>query len=376
MDVESYSLEEFFAHCPELFFITDQEGTLQRLSEPLQRLLGAQARGAPLSAYVHPEDRGALNGGWSRLGLSTEPVRFSCRLRGADGSYQAVSCTARRASTGGHIHGSLREDVVTPAKAQEASGDLVAVLRVVIDNLPICVWAIDTEGIFTYHDGKGLASAGVKPGQFLGMSLFDLYPPGEGVTDVRRALAGEYLHSFAFTHGVNWENWILPLRDENGKVVSVVGATLDISEGKNIEAKLRAQIEVIEQQRVVIHKLATPIIEVWDRVLTLPLMGIVDSVRVDDVMQNLLVEIVRTRARYAILDLTGVEVVDTGTAAHLLKLIQAIRLLGAEGIVTGIQPMVAETMVTLGLNLEGILTAANLRQGLRLCIDRMDGIDE
>ena len=71
MDVENNSLEEFFTHCPELFFIADPQGTLQRLSEPLQRLLGPEARGTPLSAYVHPEDRGAFDGGWSRLGQST-----------------------------------------------------------------------------------------------------------------------------------------------------------------------------------------------------------------------------------------------------------------------------------------------------------------
>ena len=375
MEVESNSLEEFFAHCPELLFTADQEGTFLHLSEPLLRLLGPEARGTPLSAYVHPEDRSALGGGLSRLRQSTEPTRFDCRLRGTDGSYQAVSCSARRSSARGQINGSIRQDVAAPARRPSATGDAEAILRAVIDNLPICVWAIDTKGIFTYHDGKGLASAGLTSGQFVGLDIFELYT-GDLVTGVHGALKGENNHKVTEAHGVHWESWVLPVRDAAGAIVSVVGATLDISEGKNIEAKLRAQIETIEQQRVVIHKLATPIIEVWDQVLTLPLMGIVDSVRVDDVMQNLLVEIVRTRARYAILDLTGVEVVDTGTAAHLLKLIQAIRLLGAEGIVTGIQPMVAETMVTLGLNLEGILTAANLRQGLRLCIDRMDGIDE
>ena len=375
MEVDSNLLEEFFAHCPELLFIADQEGTLLHLSEPLQRLLGAGAQGTALSAQIHPDDHHALNGGWSRLRQSTELTRFDFRLRGRDGSYQPVSCSARRSSARGQIHGSFREEVATPAQTRSSSGDSEVILRAVADNLPIVVWAIDAKGVFTHHDGKGLASVGLKPGQFLGMNIFELYPE-DVLLKVRAALKGELEHSLTEAHGATWETWVLPVRDAAGAIVSVVATSMDISESKRVEAKLRAQIEIIEQQRVVIYKLATPIIEVWDRVLTLPLMGIVDSVRVDDVMQNLLVEIVRTRAQYAILDLTGVEVVDTGTAAHLLKLIQAIRLLGAEGIVTGIQPMVAETMVTLGLNLEGILTAANLRQGLRLCIDRMDGIGE
>jgi rsbT co-antagonist protein RsbR len=90
-------------------------------------------------------------------------------------------------------------------------------------------------------------------------------------------------------------------------------------------------------------------------------------------MQSLLNEVVRKRARFAILDLTGVEVVDTGTAAHLINLVRSLRLLGAEGIITGIQPVVAETMVMLGMSLEGIVTSANLRDGLKYCIERMEG---
>jgi rsbT co-antagonist protein RsbR len=90
-------------------------------------------------------------------------------------------------------------------------------------------------------------------------------------------------------------------------------------------------------------------------------------------MEDLLAAVVRTRARFAILDVTGVEIMDSGTASHLLKLIESIRLLGAEGIITGIQPSVAHTMVALGLELTGIVTLANLREGLHRCIRLMRG---
>ena len=93
--------------------------------------------------------------------------------------------------------------------------------------------------------------------------------------------------------------------------------------------------------------------------------------RVARVMDDLLSSVVRTSARFAILDLTGVDMVDTMTASHLFSLIRAIRLLGAEGIVTGIRPTVAQTMVTLGLDMSCLTTCANLREGLRLCIRRM-----
>lgn len=102
---------------------------------------------------------------------------------------------------------------------------------------------------------------------------------------------------------------------------------------------LRTKIALIERQQQVIQALSTPIIEVWDKVLTLPMVGLVDSVRAAEVMDNLLMQVSRKGARFAILDLTGVEAVDTGTASHLLKLIQALRLLGAEGIITASSPM-------------------------------------
>ena len=120
-----------------------------------------------------------------------------------------------------------------------------------------------------------------------------------------------------------------------------------------------------------IRALGTPIIEVWDHVLTLPLLGVVDSARAAEVMDGLLKLVSQKGCRFAILDLTGVEVVDTGTAAHLLRLIQALRLLGAEGIITGIQPGVAQTMILLGMNMEGIVTLRSLRDGLRFCMARM-----
>ncbi len=88
-------------------------------------------------------------------------------------------------------------------------------------------------------------------------------------------------------------------------------------------------------------------------------------------MNNLLTQVATTRARFAILDLTGVEAMDTATVSHVVKLIQALRLLGAEGIISGICPNVARTMVGFGLDLDGIMTLANLQSGLQYCMKTM-----
>jgi rsbT co-antagonist protein RsbR len=202
--------------------------------------------------------------------------------------------------------------------------------------------------------------------------MFTLDPEhAKGASGLRKALAGELQHSISETYSIVWESWLMPLRDDRGEIVSVVGATLNISENKRIEKELLAKIEIIEKQQTVIRDLGIPIIEVWDRVLTVPLMGIVDSTRAATVMDQLLAKVVQNGSRYAILDLTGVETVDTKTASHILEVIRAIRLLGAEGVITGIRPSVAQAMVALGVDLSSIVTLANLRQGLKLCMQRM-----
>lgn len=120
-----------------------------------------------------------------------------------------------------------------------------------------------------------------------------------------------------------------------------------------------------------VRALSTPILQLWDGVLVLPVIGFVDFQRAAQMMEALLESLVRTSSRFAILDLTGVETVDTATADHLLKIVRAARMLGAQGVITGIRPAVAQTMTSLGIDLVGIATATNVREGLRLCIQAL-----
>jgi rsbT co-antagonist protein RsbR len=134
------------------------------------------------------------------------------------------------------------------------------------------------------------------------------------------------------------------------------------------EHDVREKLELIERQSATIRALATPIIQVWDEVLCLPVIGTVDSARTADMMQGLLEAIVREQARYAIVDLTGVEIVDTSTADHLIQLFRAAKVLGVDGILCGIRPAVAQTVVALGLELGSVRTMRSLRDALKWCI--------
>ncbi len=200
-------------------------------------------------------------------------------------------------------------------------------LALIADNLPITVWCCDRNGVFRVHVGKAAELVGMKPGDLVGLNIFDLYGP-DTVGNVKRAYAGETVHYSSLEYGHYWESWHLPARNKDGEFIGIIGVGLDISESKLKEKELSAQLDVIQHQQQLIRELGTPIIQVWDDVLTVPMMGVVDSRRAADLMEDLLAEIARTRARFTILDLTGVEILDEATASHLLRMVASIRLPG------------------------------------------------
>ena len=137
---------------------------------------------------------------------------------------------------------------------------------------------------------------------------------------------------------------------------------------RRIEEELRRRVEA---QQHAIESMSTPIIQVWDDIVTMPVVGLVDSMRAADMKNSLLETVARTRAKFAIVDLTGVDTVDTATADHLLKVMRAVGLLGARCVITGIQPSVAQIIVGLGLDMQGVTTLRSLREGLKYCMRTM-----
>jgi rsbT co-antagonist protein RsbR len=127
---------------------------------------------------------------------------------------------------------------------------------------------------------------------------------------------------------------------------------------------------IIARQQEEMLELSTPVVKLWDGVLALPLIGTLDSSRTQTVMESLLQRIVETGADIAIIDITGVPTVDTLTAQHLLKTVTATRLMGAECIISGIRPQIAQTLVQLGVDLGDVLTRASLASALSLALQR------
>ena len=128
---------------------------------------------------------------------------------------------------------------------------------------------------------------------------------------------------------------------------------------------------VIHRQQQELMELSTPVVQLWDEVLALPLIGTLDSNRTQVVMENLLQRVVETGARIAIIDITGVPTVDTLVAQHLMKTVAATRLMGADCIISGIRPQIAQTIVHLGVNLNDIITKATLADAFQVALQRM-----
>jgi rsbT co-antagonist protein RsbR len=127
---------------------------------------------------------------------------------------------------------------------------------------------------------------------------------------------------------------------------------------------------IIRRQQEEMLELSTPVVKLWEGILALPMVGTLDSARAQIVMESLLNRIVETGSQIAILDITGVPTVDTLVAQHLLKTVTALRLMGAECIISGVRPQIAQTIVHLGVDLQGVTTKSNLADALALALKR------
>jgi rsbT co-antagonist protein RsbR len=276
------------------------------------------------------------------------------------------------------------------AESEEARRRSDALHRAVIDALPVGVMVATqahefvilnaahrrmTGGVVRHDDGDVAAAYGI----FMADGVTPLPMENSGLS---RALRGESLEEEVVIRNPRLESeargkvvWT-PLRDESGQVYAALGTSQDITTQRALERELvsrndqlaaseEAKTVLIERLRYSIDELSNPILEVWDDVLVMPIIGVVDSRRTADMVQRLLTEVARTQASFVIVDLTGVEIVDTKTADHLMRLMRKVEIVGARCVLTGIRPAVAETLVDIGVDFGRVTTLRNLKHGLR-----------
>jgi PAS domain S-box-containing protein len=172
-----------------------------------------------------------------------------------------------------------------------------------------------------------------------------------------------------------WANVIVTaLREEDGTVRGFGKVTRDLTERKQAEEAnaQRAAAVALSRQAQEILEIATPVVRVWDGVILAPIIGLLDSQRTQQLMEKLLQGIVDTGSTVALVDITGVPAIDTQTARHLVESVAAVRLIGADVILTGVRPAIAQTLVHLGVDLTGITTRGSLAAGLRAALESLN----
>jgi len=164
--------------------------------------------------------------------------------------------------------------------------------------------------------------------------------------------------------------------DQLYQEISQANAILDMLALFTTEVFQRSREQIIARQQEEMLELSTPVVKLWDRILALPMIGTLDSARTQVVMESLLQKIVETGSEVAIIDITGVPTVDTLVAQHLLKTVAAARLMGADCIISGIRPQIAQTMVHLAVDLSNVTTKATLADAFLVALERLGHVPE
>ncbi|MEM8530883.1 MAG: STAS domain-containing protein [Chloroflexota bacterium] len=289
-----------------------------------------------------------------------------------DGSIHDFSATVYRISWSPEQAQALviTQDVTEQKRAERELKITQQRLQSIINNIPMILFGINTEGIFTLSEGRGLIDLGLQPGQVVGLPVATVYQDVPEITgDVEKAMKGE---EFTTSHQVGdtyFETWYTPMHDQNGQLLGTIGVSIDVTARVRAEQEQhQLQEQIINTQASALAELTTPIIPISDTIVVMPLIGMIDSLRAQQIMDALLEGVTQQGAEIAILDITGMSVVDTQIANALIQVAQAVQLLGARVVLTGIRPEIAQTIVGLGINLHGIATHSTLQEGIALAL--------
>jgi PAS domain S-box-containing protein len=249
--------------------------------------------------------------------------------------------------------------------------------RTLVENVKdYAIILLDQEGkVLTWNAGAERLK-GWKAHEIIGQHFSKFYPPedvAKGKTELELKTAAEEGRfedegwRMRKDGSRFWANVIMTaLRDKEGQLRGFGKVTRDLTKPREAEEKLKRQAQEILEMATV------PVVQVWEGIVLVPLIGMLDSQRTQQLMERLLHRVTETSSPFAVLDITGVPAIDTQTAQHLIETISAVRLLGAEVILTGVRPVIAQTLVHLGIDLSNVLTRASLASGLRLAMSSLN----
>jgi rsbT co-antagonist protein RsbR len=378
----------FFERTFDMLCIVGADGYFKELNSMWERVLGythAELWSARFIAFVHPDDQAATLAETRKLAdQGVETIAFENRYRCKDGTYRWL----RWSASPDHEHGliyAIARDVTEQREVAAALQASEARFREITQNVPGAVFQ------FTVRDGvwkidfiseriqeiAGVSAAEVI--QDIAVLNARVHPEdldaytASVVTAVERLSPWMFEGRYLFPDGSIrwWQGTSTPVRNNRDEVI-FNGFVLDITDRKQAEEAIRQsqmQQEIILAQQATLEELSTPLIPISDTVMVMPLIGSMDSRRAQQVLDTLLRGVAAARAEIVIIDITGVSIVDTQVANALIRAAQAVKLLGAQVMLTGIRPEVAQTLVGLGAELP-IVTRSTLQSGIEYAMHR------
>jgi rsbT co-antagonist protein RsbR len=357
----------------------DEHGVIRTWHPGAERLTGYTADevlGKPAAIFYAQEDldAGRLD---AELRTAAQEGRYegeAWRVR-KDGSrfWAAVTLTPIR-DPGGNLTGYVKvaRDLTAQRDQQIAAFALERMLDAITDYEVI---QLDRDGVVRSWSQGARRLKGYAAEEVIGRHVSMFYTEEDtqsGLAD--REMAAAAREGRFETEGwrvrkdgsLFWANVIIsPIRDDRGELLGFVKVARDLSER-------REQEQLVQRQRDEILELSTPVIQVWDKVLVLPVIGTLDSLRAARLTEGLLERIAQEQAEVVILDVSGVPAIDTDVAQHLLKTVEAARLMGTQSVLSGVRPETAQAIVHLGIELGTLRSRNSLRDALQLALRLVD----
>lgn len=310
---------------------------------------------------------------WEQL-KQTGAATFEARHRRKDGSIFPVEVAANYLQFDDKEYVcALSHDITERRQIEQQQQRMVAVL----ENNPDFVGMVDLDGHPIYINPAGRQMVGITSSeQFFQTQMLE-YVFVEDREHFIQNILPELMEQGIWQGELRFQHFqtgapipvyynVFTVKDmRTGEPVALATVTRDLTDWKRAEAeRLDLQNQIIEVQQATLRELSTPLLPIADDVLVMPIIGTIDSMRAQQIMETLLEGVSSHRARIVILDITGVQVIDTQVANALIHTAQATRLLGAQVVLTGIQPNIAQTLVHLGVNLGNIVTHSSLQSGI------------
>lgn len=367
----------FFALSLDLLSIVGFDGKFKELNPRWERLLGYsmdELLSTPFVEFLHPEDLDRTFKVFKELGSGGELVSFTNRYRHKDGHYLLLEWSTV-AIPERELMYALARDVTERERMAAEQRATEERLQHLLRSSQVVLYSLRTSGDrgVTFISDNVIGQFGYEPRQFAQDPRFwadRIHPEDkERVTANHGALLerGSCNQEYRWLHKDGVHRWVHDdskvVRDAEGNPLEIVGSWQDVTERQERELTIR-------RQSAALIELSTPLIPISDDIVVMPLVGVVDSRRAAQMLEKLLTGITQRSARVAILDITGVGMVDTQVAETLVRVAKAVKLLGAEIVLTGISAEVAQTLVSLGTGLTGLVMHGTLQAGIRYAMRR------